>query len=306
MSKKVVITGASGLIGRKITEMLIRRGDEVTVLSRSPEKAKTEVPGAADYVKWEPYRLTGWEASLEGKDAVIHLAGAPLMDKRWTDAYKRKILESRRTGTRLISEAVCKSARKPEVLISSSAIGYYGTSENKVFTESDQAGSGFLADVCRSWEAEALAAAGCGVRVVTVRTGIVLDKNEGALKKMMMPFKLLSGGPLGKGTQGFPWIHINDIAGIYLFAMDNPGISGALNGTAPVKTTMNDFASALGKTLQRPSWFRVPEFLLEIGVGEGAETIIKVPFVVPERVLSLGYKFKFSNLDEALKDIINR
>lgn len=306
MSKKVVITGASGLIGRKITELLICRGDEVTVLSRSPEKAKTEVPGAGAYIKWEPYRLTGWEASLEGKDAVIHLAGAPVMDKRWTETYKHKIMESRRTGTRLICEALCKASAGPEVLLSSSAIGYYGTAENKVYTESDQAGEGFLAGVCRSWEAEALSAAGCGVRVVTVRTGIVLDKNEGALKKMMMPFKLFSGGPLGNGTQGFPWIHIDDIAGIYIFALDNPGISGALNGTAPVKTTMDEFASALGRAMKRPSWFKVPGFLLEIAVGEGAETIIKVPFVVPERVLSLGYKFKFGNLDEALKDIINR
>lgn len=306
MAKKVAVTGATGLIGHHIFKALLERGDEVTVLSRSPSDAKETLPGARAYVKWDSEKGSGGKDYASGLDAVVHLAATPVMDKRWNESYKQEILKSRQDGTRRLVSELAQSSPRPEVLISASAIGYYGVSRNKVLTESDHPGMDFLAEVCKLWEGEAQRAEEYGIRRVSIRLGIVLESRGGALKKMLLPFKFFMGGPLGKGSQGFSWIHIDDVVNIFLQAIDNSSMHGAYNATSPNPVSMNEFSRLIGEALKRPSWLKVPEFALDMVVGEGAYTITEAPVVLPERLKEMGYKFKFPEAGVALKDIIKK
>lgn len=304
MPEKIVITGATGLIGRKISEVLINRGDELIIFTRSPEKAKQIIPGAKEYVKWN-YKFPGeWKQKLESVDSVIHLAGENVMGKRWTEKYKNKILESRIVSTKNLIETISHAEQKPSSFISASAVGYYPYSETEEFTEDSKPGNHFLSDVTKQWEDETAAVEKFGVRRVNIRTGIVLDKNEGALAKMLLPFKLFVGGPLGSGKQWFPWIHINDIVGIYLFALDNKNIDGALNAVAPEFINMKSFCKKLGNVINRPSIFKVPSFVLNIVLGKGAEAVLNGSKIKPQRTLGFGYKFLFNNSISALNNIL--
>lgn len=300
MNKKIVITGATGLIGRRLADKLIKEGNEVTIVSRSVEKAKAIIPNATEQVKWNFEKDPA--DFVEGKDIVIHLMGENIMAGRWTDDHKKNVFESRIKSTQVIINGIDDAKSKPSLLIHSSAIGFYGNINSEV-DEDSKRGKGFLADVVSAWEEEASKVEKYGLRRVSVRLGIVLDKNEGALKKMLLPFKLFIGGPLGSGKQWFPWIHIDDVVGIFKFAIDHSEINGAVNAVSPESISMKNFAISLGKEIKRPSLFRVPEFVLKIILGESADALIHGAKVNPKRLIEYGFEFRYKNVDEALKSL---
>jgi uncharacterized protein (TIGR01777 family) len=304
MNKKIIITGATGFIGKKLSKALIERGEQLTIFTQSLEKGKTEIPNAYDYVRWDYNNPGEWEKHLNGKDAVIHLAGANLFGRRWNKEYKKTIMESREIGTRNIVEAISKAEKKPPVFICSSAVGYYGDSGNSTLTEDSPNGNDFLASVCMRWESSAAEVEKLGVRRVSIRTGLILSIEEGALKKMLLPFKLFIGGSLGDGKQWFPWIHVDDIIGIYLYALDNVNLKGSVNAAAPNPVRMKEFARTLGKTLHKPSFFSVPEFVLRVVLGEFAYAVTASLKVTPQKLKDMNYKFKFERLEDALKDLL--
>lgn len=298
---KVAITGATGLIGKKIVKKLVDRGDQVLVLTRSVEKTKGLFSANVDLVEWD-IKSKDLQTKLEGVDAIIHLAGENVMGKRWNDEHKNKILESRIIGTRSIVDAIYKMENRPKVLVGASAVGYYGNREIQV-DELSNVGTGFLADVVKAWENETVKVEMLNVRRVNVRIGIVLDKNEGALAKLLTPFRLFVGGALGSGNQWFPWVHVEDVVDLFLFSLDN-NINGVVNAVSPDIVRMNEFCKVLGKMMKRPSYFNVPEFVLKLVIGEAAEVILTGANVSPKRTIELGYKFIYPNLKSALKEIL--
>lgn len=299
---KVTVTGATGLIGEALVEALKARGDEVTVLSRNPEKASREL--GVEAVGWDPLTEPAPAAALSGRDAVVHLAGEPVA-QRWNEQTKRSIRTSRDLGTANLVAGIAASEPRPAVLVSSSAVGYYGKHGDEVVTEETAAGSDFLAEVCVEWERRARAAEELGLRVVIVRTGVVLDANGGALKTMLPPFKAGVGGPVAGGKQYMPWIHLDDIVGIYLAAIDDGSWSGPVNGTAPNPVTNAEFSKALGRALGRPAIFPVPGFAIRTLYGEMAEIVTEGQRAVPQRPLEFGYDFRQPNLDAALASALS-
>ncbi len=295
---RIVVSGATGLIGTQLVAALKARGDDVTVLSRNPERAAAALEVQA--VAWQPLSGPPPTEALAGRDAVIHLAGEPVA-QRWSAAAKQAILDSRETGTRHLVDAIAASDRKPAALLSSSAVGYYGKHGDDVVTEQTAAGNNFLAGVCVAWEREALRAEALGLRVVIVRTGVVLDASGGALKAMLPPFKAGVGGPVAGGRQYMPWIHCDDIVGLYLAALDDPSWSGPVNGTAPEPVTNAVFSKALGRALGRPAVLPVPGFAIRAIYGEMAEIVTGGQRAVPAAAERLGYSFKQPELDEALR-----
>jgi uncharacterized protein (TIGR01777 family) len=305
MNKKVIITGASGLIGRQLFKELLNRGDEITIFARDPASAKQQLPGAKDYVKWDYLELDPWQKMVDGKNAIIHLAGANISGKRWTEKYKKEILESRIISTQNLIKAIGNSNNKPECFIISSAVGYYGDAGNETLTEASPSGNDFLSKVCTKWELESHKVDELGIRRVNVRTGVVISADGGALKKMLLPFKFFVGGPLGNGKQWFPWIHIDDITRIYIDALDNTKIKGPINAAAPGIVSMKEFSKKLGNTLNRPSIFSVPKVILRLVIGKVTESVLASQRVVPKTLLDSGFKFKFENIQEALRDLLN-
>jgi uncharacterized protein (TIGR01777 family) len=301
----VTLTGATGLIGTKLVHALRERGDTVTVLSRSPGKAQSAL--GVDAVAWDPMAGPAPAEALAGRDAVVHLAGEPVA-QRWTAKVKQAIRDSRETGTRNLVEGLravgAGGAGGDRVLVSSSAVGYYGKRGDEPVPESTPAGNDFLSGVCVLWEQEAQRAAELGVRVVEIRTGVVLDADGGALKTMLPPFKMGVGGPVAGGDQYLPWIHIDDLVGLYLKALDDPSWSGAYNGSAPEPVTNKDFSKALGRALRRPAVAPVPGFALRLLYGEMAEIVTEGQRAVPERALAGGYAFRHPDLHEALADTL--
>ena len=297
----VTITGATGLIGTKLVAALKARGDTVTVLSRNPEKAKDAL--GVEAVAWDPSAGPAPAGALSGRDAVIHLAGEPVA-QRWNAESKAAILASRETGTRNLVAGIAAAAPKPATLVSSSAVGYYGKHGDERVPESSPAGTDFLADVCVRWEREADLAQGLGLRVVKIRTGVVLDATGGALKTMLPPFRAGVGGPVAGGAQYMPWIHVDDIVGLYLKALDDASWSGAYNGSAPEPVTNKEFSKALGKALHRPSLAPVPAFAIKLMYGEMAEIVTEGQRAVPERPLGGGYAFVQAALQPALENAL--
>ena len=304
--KKIIITGATGSIGKKICPRLIENGNEVIIFTRNSEKAQKVLPGVKKFIDWNYYQPDRWKNELNGIDAVIHLAGANLGAKRWNKKYKRLAYDSRVISTRNLVEAIKNVDKKPETFICASAVGYYGDRKDEELYESSIPAENYLANLCRDWEAEAVKIEEIGVRRVSVRTGLVLDNGEGILKQMVPAFKIFLGGYLGNGKQWFPWIHIDDVAGIYLHAIGNEELSGAVNASSPGIVTMKKFAKSLGKILNRPALFPVPKFALKITAGEIADYAIMSQRISVNNILKSGYEFKFENLDEALRDLINR
>ncbi len=300
---KIIVTGATGLIGKKLVSELLKRNNEVTVFTRSVKRAE-KLMNATEFVEWNPVNISAWINNLGGKDAIINLAGENIMGKRWDENHKRKIVQSRLITTRALVNAMYHVEQKPSVFISASAIGYYGFSEDKIFTEESPAGKDFLADLTQRWEREASDAEYSGIRRVSLRIGIVLDKNEGALSKMILPFKLFVGGPLGSGRQWFSWIHIEDLVNLFLFALENNRIQGSYNATSPNSVRMSEFAKILGEILHRPSLLHVPAFVLKLMLGEGAEYLLNGAKVLPVKTLASGFKFRFERIEEALADIL--
>src|ERR1035437_3720990 len=248
INRRIVITGATGLIGSEICRKLYEKGDNITVFTRNVHKGKVILPYLNSFVEWDYNKPEKWRKELEDKDIIIHLAGANLFDKRWNDSYKRKIQDSRIISTKNLIDSIGLLKNKPKLFISSSAVGYYGSKGNEELTEDSSPGTDFLSSVCEAWEEESREVEKFGIRRVSIRMGIVLSTKEGALKKMLLPFMFFAGGSLGNGDQWFPWIHIEDIVSIYMFAMDNE-ISGAVNGVSPNPVRMKESANTLGKVL---------------------------------------------------------
>jgi uncharacterized protein (TIGR01777 family) len=286
---RITITGASGLIGSRLVKKLEQRGDEVTKLSRK--------------TNWNPQREPAPAELLEGRDAIVHLAGENVA-QRWTDESRKAIRASREIGTRHLVEGIALTHQKPKALISSSAVGYYGPHGDERLDEDAPPGSDFLAEVCVVWEREAEQAEQLGLRVVRVRTGVVLDAGGGALSKMLLPFKLGGGGPVAGGQQYMPWIHVDDLVGIYLAAIDDAGWSGAVNATAPEPVTNKTFSKALGRALHRPAVAPIPGAAIRLLYGDMAEIVTTGQRVVPRRTLELGYRFQHPDLDEALQTAV--
>lgn len=298
---RVTLTGATGRIGTRIVTALRQRGDEVTVLSRSPDKARAAL--GVEAVGWQPESGPAPAAALAGRDAVVHLAGEDIA-QRWNDEVKRRLMDSRRIGTRNLVAGLEAAEPRPAVLVSSAATGWYGPRGDEPVDEDTPAGDDFLAEVCEAWETEAATAEAFGVRVVRVRTGIVLDRQTGALEKMLLPFKLGVGGPVAGGAQYLPWIHLDDVVGIYLAALDGKGWSGPVNGTAPEPVTNKAFSRALGRALHRPAFAPIPGFAIKLLYGGMATLVVDGQRAVPKRTLALGYAFDHPRLDEALESAL--
>jgi len=303
---QIVVTGGTGFIGRPLCASLYQEGHRVSLLTRKKDEAQRSCGSTVMAVEWNGREAGAWEHCLDGADAVIHLAGAPIADGRWTDVRKRLLTESRVLSTRLLVEALSRCSSKPRTLVSASGIGYYGASDDRVLDEGAARGQGFLADLCLAWEAEALRAAEFGVRVVMVRTGMVLEQDGGALPKMLLPFRLFAGGPIMPGTQWVSWIHRGDHIGLIRWALATPSISGPLNAVAPEAVTMQHFCDALGRVLHRPSWLPVPGFALHLALGELGTLMTTGQRVTPAKALSGGYVFHYPTLEPALRAIMTK
>lgn len=305
-TRRVVITGATGLIGRRLFEQLTSRGYQIVIFSRDPQKARRSLPGAAEYVAWTPSENGPWAGAINGAYAVIHMAGAPILGKRWSEAYKAEIRDSRIIGTRGLVNAMRAAQNKPQVFVSGSAVGYYGGRDDTKLDESAAPGDDFLARVAIDWEDEASQAEELGIRTVLVRTGIVLDPKEGALPQMSLPFRFYGGGPILPGTQWFPWIHVDDEVGLILLALEDERARGPLNASAPEPQTNRDFSRTLGKVMGSPAWFPVPSFGLRILLGEVAAMLTEGQRVIPKKALDLGYQFKYPTSEQALRNLLGK
>lgn len=302
----IVVTGGTGFIGRPLCASLSQEGHRVTLLTRRKEEAQRLFGPAVTAVEWNGTETGAWEQSLEEADAVINLAGAPIADARWTDARKRLLTLSRVLTTRLLVVALSRRSAKPRMLINASGIGYYGASDDRVLDEGAARGQGFLADLCLAWEAEALRAAEFGVRVVMLRTGMVLEQDGGALPKMLLPFRLFAGGPILPGTQWVSWIHRRDHIGLIQWLLTTPSVSGPVNAVAPGAVTMNRFCEVLGQALHRPSWLPVPGFALQLALGELGTLLTTGQRVNPAKAISGGYVFHYPTLEPALRAIVTK
>ncbi len=300
----IVVSGGTGFIGRPLCASLCQEGHRITLLTRRKEEAQRLCGTSVTAVEWNGREAGAWERCLEGADAVVNLAGAPIADGRWTDTRKRLLSESRVAATRLLVEAISRRASKSLTLISASGIGYYGASDDRVLDEGAPRGEGFLTDLCLEWEAEALQAAEFGARVVLLRTGMVIEKDGGALPKMLLPFQLFAGGPILPGTQWVSWIHRHDHIGLIQWLLTTPRISGPVNAVAPEAVTMNRFCEVLGRVLHRPSWLPLPGFALHAALGELGTLMTTGQRVAPAKVLSEGYAFHYPMLEPALRVIM--
>ncbi len=297
---KIIVTGSTGMVGSALIRALLSDGHEVTRLVRGGAQA-FRAPGTAA-VHWDPERGEIDAQSLEGHDAAVHLAGENVGEGRWDEEKKRRILESRVKGTRLIAETLAALERKPEALVSASAIGFYGNRGEELLTEASASGSDFLSEVCREWEKATLAAGQAGMRVVNLRIGIVLSAEGGALPKMLTPFKLGVGGRVASGRQYMSWIDLEDLIGIIKHAITNPALRGPVNAVAPSPVTNEQFTKTLGRVLSRPSFFPVPEFAIKLAFGEMGETLLLGgQKVEPAQLKASGYSFAYPNLEDSLR-----
>ncbi|OIP69528.1 MAG: TIGR01777 family protein [Oscillatoriales cyanobacterium CG2_30_44_21] len=304
---KIIVTGATGFVGTKLVEQLQKRGDRVIVLARNPDKAIRQFAKATspvEVISYDPFELGEWGKVISGCDAVINLAGEPLAGVRWTEARKKQIRDSRILTTNVLVKAIAIAEIKPQVLISASAIGYYGTSLDKSFDEYSYVGNDFLAKICQDWEAEADAVKDLGVRLVKLRTGIVLGMG-GAIGKMLPIFQVGGGGKIGSGKQWFSWIHRDDLVNLIIEAIVNPQIADALNGTAPQPVTNEKFTVAFAKAINRPAFLPVPAAALILVFGEGATVLLDGQKVLPKKAELNQFQFKYPDIDSALKQIFN-
>ncbi|MDD1748752.1 MAG: TIGR01777 family oxidoreductase [Methanothrix sp.] len=300
---KIVLFGGSGFLGSYLVKRLAESNHEITLVSRRPDLVQKKMNSAVTVKPWTPVETL--PAILDGSDAVVNLAGESIGSGRWTVGRKQMMLSSRVDTTRTVLEAIGKTTKKPSVLLNASAVGYYGNVPEGDVTETHAPGNDFLADLCVRWEAEATKAKEFGVRVVLPRTGIVLANDGGALQRMLLPFRLFAGGPLGSGRQWFPWIHIDDEVNAMVFALENSGIVGPVNFTAPEAVTMKQFCSALGKAMHRPSWAPVPAFILRTILGEMADALVLGgQKAVPTKLIGCGFEFKYGRLEKALASIV--
>jgi uncharacterized protein (TIGR01777 family) len=298
----ITITGATGLIGSRIVAALRARGDAVTVLTRDRDRARSRL-GDVEAHAWRMLDEAAPTAALSGRDGVVHLAGENLA-QRWTDEARRAIRDSRELGTHNLVAGLRAAEPRPRVLVSASGVGYYGPRGDEPVTEDARPGDDFLARVCVAWEREALAARELGVRVVNLRSAVVLASSGGALAKMLPFFRLGIGGPVAGGRQYLPWIHADDIVGLYVAALDDDSWEGAFNAGAPEPPTNRDFSRALGRALRRPAFAPVPGFAVRLLYGDMAEIVTTGQRAIPARLLERGHAFRHTDLEAALRDAL--
>jgi uncharacterized protein (TIGR01777 family) len=300
---KLLVTGASGRIGKALCDELLARGDEVVGLTRDPEKARAAGAQIAWHA-WEPTLERPAEVAFEGVDGVINLVGEKI-NQRWTDEAKAKIMDSRKVATHNLAGAIESLATKPKVMVNQSAVGYYGDRGDEPLDESSAPGDSFDASVCVEWEKAAHEVEAAGVRLAIVRTGQVMETGGGILGELLLPFKLGLGGPLAGGRQWLPWIHLSDELGILIWALDTDSVSGVVNGTAPNPVTNKDWSKALGRALGRPAVLPIPGFAVEVKFGrEFGKVAQGGQRVLPRRTEELGYAFEFPEIDRALRNLV--
>lgn len=301
---RALVTGATGFVGKRLLSKLNRP----VVLSRNPRQAEKSLAGLdVSVFPWDPENQPAPAAAFAGIDAVFHLAGEPVAEGRWTAAKKVRMRESRVVGTRNLVQTLVQLPVKPKVLISASAVGYYGDRGDERLDEHSAPQDDFLAEICVAWERESLRATDCGTRVVNPRIGIVLGEGGGALAKMLPPFLMGVGSPLGSGKQYMPWIHLEDLCEMLLYAAKHPSLAGPINATAPTPVSNRDFTHTLGKVLRRPTFFpSVPGFALRLVLGEFAQVLLMSQNAVPAAALEAGFHFQFAELEPALRNVLKR
>ena len=306
---RIVITGGTGLIGRALAENLVSDNHEVIVLSRSPERV-SDLPGGVQAVGWDARTAEGWGHLAEGAGAIVNLAGASIAGEgffptRWTDDRRRLIRDSRLNSSLAVVQAVAQAEEKPQVVIQSSAVGYYGFHDDEVLTEDAAPGEDWAARfTAQEWEPSTSSIEGMGVRRAVVRTGVVLSTEGGALPRLLLPFRLFAGGPMGSGKQWYSWIHIQDQVRAIRFLIENEEAQGAFNLTAPAPATNGDLAKLIGKIMSRPSFVPVPGFAMRLAFGDVAEVVLKGQQAVPQRLRDLGFEFRYPEAESALKDLL--
>jgi uncharacterized protein (TIGR01777 family) len=305
---RIFVMGGTGLVGSRLIQRLVARNDKVVLMTRRPDAAREKWGSQCTIVTGDPMQSGPWMDAVPDCEAVVNLVGENIFARRWRADFKELLRASRVNSTRHVAEAVKKNPRtptgQPRVLVNASAIGYYGMHGDEELTESSPPGDDFLARLCVEWENATRPAIESGVRVALVRVGVVLDKEGGALKQMLRPFKMFVGGPAGSGKQYLSWIHHEDLIGILLLCLDNAQAAGPFNGTAPQPVTNRKFSNALGRALHRPSFMKTPRFMLRLALGEVANVITAGQRVLPKRAMELGYVFKFPEIDGALRDVL--
>ena len=300
---KILITGATGFIGKALVKALLQHGHTLIVVSRSARQSEFEEGGRVRHIIWNPEDEKTILKEVDGVDAVINLAGEPIA-QRWTSKRKDKLLKSRVRAIRIIHQSIKAATVKPTVLINASAIGYYGPRGNEALAEETTSGSGFLAEVCKIWEAHAIRVEDFNVRVVRLRIGIVLDQEGGALKMMLPPFKMGLGGWLGSGNQWFSWIHREDLIRLVLFCLDHEQIKGAVNAVSPLPVTNKAFSLVLAQVLNRPCLFPVPAFALKLMMGDMSEMLLTGQRVIPKKTQEFGFSYQYPDIRRALEEIL--
>lgn len=305
MTKRIAITGATGLIGSALTRALIARGDHVVAFSRTPERANPQLDGAT-VVKWHPHDRQHTSDALSGCDVVVNLVGASIAGKRWTAQYKQVLERSRVEATQQLLEAIAQMTTRPQTFVSSSGAGYYGIDRTPK-TEHDKAGADYLAQLCVQWEQAAQPARDLGMRLVIARTGVVLDKHDGALPLMALPFRLFVGGPVLPGNQAISWIHLDDMVRLLIWMIDTPEAQGAYNACAPQAVDNTTFGQSIATALRVPMWLPVPQFALRLLFGEMADALlIGGQAVTSTRLSAEGFTFRYPTIDTALTAIYGR
>ncbi len=302
--KKVVITGGSGFLGRRVASALVRRGDRVTVLTRDVGRARGKLPASVRAAAWTPGRDGPWTDEIAIADAIVHLAGEPVAT-RWTDKVKAEAERSRIDSTRFLVEVMGKGSKKPSVLVCASATGYYGEDRgDELLDEGSASGQGFLASLVKRWEEAAQGASAHGVRSVQLRIGVGLGEDGGALDRMIKPFRFFAGGHVGSGNQYISWVHRDDVAAMVLFAIDRDAATGPINLVAPSPATSRELAKAIGLVINRPSWIPAPKFALDLVLGEASSIVTGSLRVAPKRATELGFTFRYPHLIPALESIL--
>jgi uncharacterized protein (TIGR01777 family) len=304
---RVIVTGGTGFIGRHLTKRLVEKGYEVVCLTRNVSRAKEEGNPRILFAAWDARSAVGWGGYAEGASAIINLAGESLASGRWDKNRKQRILQSRLQAGKAVVDAVKSAKNKPGVVIQASAIGFYGNRGDEPLDEASSPGNGFLSDVTLKWERSTADVEVYGIRRAVIRTGMVLGEKEGALFRLVLPFRFFLGGPLGSGRQWISWIHIQDVVQAILYLMEHQKLKGIFNLTSPHPLQNRDFSKKLGKVLNRPSWMPLPGFMLQVLFGKMAEeTILSGQKVMPTRLTEAGFAFVFPEAEKALADILGK
>lgn len=306
----IVISGGTGPIGQSLTAAYLKDGHTVALLSRSPEKYRSDFPEQVSLVQWDGRKVGDWANVLDGADVVFNLAGENLagdsfLPDRWTEEKKQRIIKSRTDPGQALAEAIELASHKPRVLVQASGVNYYGTGGDEILNEQSPSGNDYLASVCRQWEGATAGVEAMGVRRVVTRIGLMLNADSGPLPRLVLPFKLFGGGYFGDGDSYYSWIHEKDVIRALRFVADNEKAAGPFNLVSPNPTTKRDFGKAIGKALNRPSWFPVPAFAMKLSLGEVATLVLDGQRAIPQELMEAGYKFQFPRIEEALTDILD-